>query len=1040
MTNLLEGLNEEQLSAVTHTGGPLLIIAGAGTGKTTVITRRIAWLIEQNLCKTDEVLALTFTDKAATEMQERLDVLLPLGQFDTWISTFHSFCQRILEQNALDIGLPNDFKLLGATQTWMLVYKNFERFSLDYYKPIGNPHKFIDALLQHFSRCKDEVVTPEDYLKYAEELKLNLDNPDFAKASSGKPDFVSVSSRPDSGFDDGVEGSLPRQNFSGQVGSQSLTRDDKDIDITEIKRVTELANAYHTYQQILLEEDALDFGDLVNYTLKLFQERPNILKYYQNKFKYILVDEFQDTNAAQYELVRLLAGQTGVSNETREVSSRLKSHASSLTPNLAVVGDDNQAIYKFRGASVSNILRFKEDFPSAKNITLNTNYRSSQAILDLAYNFIQHNNPNTLEVKLGINKKLINPSKTAGEGKIQVLEGKDLTEEINLVVKNILALKKENPGSSWSDFAILMRSNSASRDILPRLEAAGIPYTYLSNTGLYKKTIIAGIINYLKLLDNYHESSALYKVFNFPKFHLPAEDIASATQFTARKTISLYEALKDQEFLEKIQEESKQKIQTLLGLLNTHSELAKEKTIVEIFVQIIKDLDFGKMLSEETLENAQNRELLEQFYKKIETFEQENNDKTLKGFMEYLSLEEKAGEEGKINFDAENGPESLKVMTVHGSKGLEFENVFLVGMVDQRFPTRAKKDAIELPERLIKDILPDGDFHLQEERRLFYVACTRAKKNLFFSWSSDYGGARGKKPSIFLVEAGLLPSDKISKATGKVVLQPQTTHPKKQIYKILPTSFSYSAIKSFLQCPLEYKYNYYLKLPQAGSPYFSFGQTIHKVFEKYLLEYKKRLDKPAIDLFGERTKENLLPDFNYLEKLYEEHWVDEWYLNKKQKAEYREKGEELLKVFYEKTTSAPPKVKYIEKFFKLKMAEFEFVGKIDRADETPEGLKIIDYKTGKPPKTKSDEDTDQLRIYQLAARDFLKEKTHSMAYWYLEGDAWKEVETATPDEMLHLEEHLLDTMKKITEAVKFDLFAEIHYNSKQHICNFEGWE
>lgn len=330
--SILNDLNPEQKQAVTYGDGPFLIIAGAGTGKTTVITRRIAYLILSEKAKPEEILALTFTDKAAGEMEERVDKLLPYGYVDLWISTFHSFCERILRQHALDIGLALNFKLLNQAQQTLLIRQNFDRFDLDYYKPLGNPFKFIQNLVKHFSRAKDELVTPEEYLQHAEKIKVNQDS-----------------------------------TMSGEALDQ------------ETARLKEIAEAYHTYQQILLDNSALDFGDLINYTIKLLQTRPNILEKYRQQFKYILVDEFQDTNWAQYELLKLLAIPKN---------------------NLTVVADDDQSIYKFRGASYNNVIQFKKDFPSSQAVTLLRNYRSMQNILDLAHQFIQLNNPNRLEAQV----------------------------------------------------------------------------------------------------------------------------------------------------------------------------------------------------------------------------------------------------------------------------------------------------------------------------------------------------------------------------------------------------------------------------------------------------------------------------------------------------------------------------------------------------------------------------------------------------------------------------------------------------------------
>ena len=1013
MADLLENLNTEQLLAVTHQRGPLLIVAGAGTGKTTVITRRIAWLISQKLAKPEEILALTFTEKAASEMEERVDLLMPLGYVDFWISTFHAFCERLLKQHALDIGLSGDFELLDDTKQWVLVYKNLDKFTLDYYRPLGNPSKFISSMLQHFSRCKDELITPEDYLQYAQGLQLSDGN------------------------------------------AELIPSEDK---ATEIKRVTELANAYHVYQKLLLDNGYLDFGDLINYTLELFRRRPNILQFYRNRFKHILVDEFQDTNVAQYELVRLLAGTAGTRDNWQGTSTaqttRNTSSLSPVTCNLTVVGDDDQSIYKFRGASVSNILKFEQDYPGVTQITLTQNYRSSQAILDLAYKLIQQNNPDRLEVKLGISKRLVNPTvetrdKRQETSQIEVLEGKDLSDELDLVVKKILTLKDMHPETSWNDFAILIRSRGASDEILPRLEAAGIPFTYLANTGLYRKQLVADLIGYLKLLDNYHESGSLYRTLNFPKFRLPAQDLATLTYYSGKHTLSLYETLKkteEREESEKVEElgkleaASRGKIKDLLESVHAHTELAKDRTVVEVFVQVVKDLRVADMLEEETLENAQNRELLEQFFKQIEAFEQDKttSDKSLRAFLTDLDLELRAGHDGDIKFDPNIGPETLKVLTVHAAKGLEFENVFVVNLVDQRFPTREKSTGIDIPEPLVKDILPEGDFHLQEERRLFYVALTRAKKRLYLTWSKDYGGSRAKKPSLFLQETELVPSEKTTKATGKVVFSRPESHPKRQVYQELPSTFSYSAINTFKKCPLEYKYAHYLKLPLPGAPQLSFGVTIHSTFQRYLEEYQRTMHALQMDLFGASAKPEL-PSFERLLELYEAEWKDEWYPSKESKEGYREKGKELAKVFYEHCKKDLPKPLFIEKKFLLKLGELNFVGKIDRADSGAEGLHVIDYKTGQPQKRKSDEDVDQLRIYQWACQEQFQEKVASLCYWYLEKNEFVEVPVASGEEIVALQESLLTTMQNIRDAVKYDRFSELHKKAKQHNCNFEDF-
>ncbi len=975
---LLEGLNKEQLNAVKHTEGPLLIVAGAGTGKTTVVTRRIAYLVTQGLAKPDEIAALTFTEKAAGEMQERVDLLLPLGYYDKWICTFHGFCERILKTHALDIGIPNDFSILGDTQQWIFIYKNLDKFNLDYYKPLGNPGKFISALLSHFSRLKDEVISPEEYLNYGEKLVLDSDQSENQKI---------------------------RKSDSEQSDSSDLS------DQSEKLRINELANAYHTYQKLLIDNNYLDFGDLIHYTLKLFTKRPKILKHYQDKFKFIMVDEFQDTNVAQYQLVKLLAGQK---------------------LNLTVVGDDDQSIYKFRGASVSNILKFKQDYPSFKQITLVENYRSSQNILDLAYNFIQANNPDRLEVKLNISKRLNSNIKDVGT--IEVIQAPDLNSELNEVVKKILSLKTNG---SWNDYAILIRANSAANDLLPLLYTSGIPYTFFASKGLYKKPIILELLSYMKLLDNFHDSTALYKVFNLAKFQINHRDLATLLMHAHKKALSLFDTLAQTTAVPGLQAETHNKISTLLEALKRHSLLNKSLHASEIFVHIVKDLGIEDAVKEETMQAAENREFIEQFYKKIENFSQTNDDKSLHNFLLLLDLEQEAGNDGEIKFNPDSGPESIKVMTIHSAKGLEFKYVFVINMVDQRFPTREKSDAIEIPTALIKDILPEGDFHLQEERRLFYVAITRAKTNLYLTWAKDYGGTREKKPSVFLAETGLVPSEKISKATGKVVFG----KPMRQSLEVYvpPTQFSYSQLNDFETCPLKYKYQHYLKLPVEGSCHLSFGQTIHKVFEDYLKLYKTNIDLPQQDLFGGKPLD-VLPKFEFLEQLYQKNWVDDWYKDKKEKEQYRAMGKTMLKTFYDELLANGAKPKYIEQFFKLKIGSYNFVGKIDRADSVDGGISIFDYKTGKVPKKNGGKDLDQLYIYQWAAQDFLNEKVIGLTYWFLQDNQFILEPIADQKSIEAVEKKLLEIIERIVDVTKYNKFKEEHNKVRDHKCQFEFLE
>ncbi len=999
--DLLKQLNPEQKQAVTHKDGPLLIVAGAGTGKTTVITQKIAWLILEKLAKPDEILAVTFTEKAAQEMEERVDQLLPYGYVDLWISTFHSFAQRVLEADGLDIGLPNDFKLLDQTQAWLLVRQNLDKFNLDYYKPLGNPTKFIHALLKHFSRCKDELVAPEDYLKYAEDLKLDND-----------------------AFDLGVVQSNNKKKVETQHGA---SLQDDEIKAQEIKRLNEVAEAYHVYQKLLLDNNALDFGDLINYCLKLFQERPKILNKYRQKFKYLLIDEFQDTNYAQYQLIKLLAAPEN---------------------NLTVVADDDQSIYKFRGASVSNILEFKKDYPDSTDVFLTTNYRSQQNILDLSYNFIQLNNPDRLEQQYKdkgqkLSKKLKSHKK--GQAVIEHLASETLDDEVSLVAEKIFQLKEADKDFSWNDIGILVRANDSAKPFTEGLNRAGIATQFLASSGLYNKPIILDIIAYLKLLDDYHESPALYRVLNLPVINIPLKDLIKLNYFAKRKSWSLYETLKQAPTISSIKQGTLQAINKVLGFIESHTQLAKAKSVGQVILAFLEDTGYLKHLTkEESLVSQQNASYLNQFYKKVKDFEAASADTSVKTFLELIDYELESGEEGSLSQELDQGPEAVKALTVHSAKGLEFKHVFIVNLVDRRFPTTERKDPIELPDALVKEILPSGNAYLQEERRLFYVAMTRAMQGLYFTSAQNYGGVQKKKPSKFLTELDIVSEPQTVKGSDIGYPGQVAVEAKDQInyQDLLPKKFSFSQIKAFETCPYQYRFAHILKIPIHGKWSLSYGKTIHDTLHKYFLAYLRGQEKAQGDLFGSKKSQAnpTKPKLDDLLKLYEESWIDDWYQDKNQKDKYFQQGKNQLKEFYQGLGDKWPPVAHLERAFNLKLksdqGEITFKGVIDRQDKienqeqgptqgrTPtqrrrtgnQEYEIIDYKTGKDKSDKiSAEDKKQLLIYQIAAQEVFGEEVATLTYHYIDGNS-KVSFLGTDKELEKQKDKMVKTVQEIKKA------------------------
>lgn len=1010
LNNLLENLNSEQLLAVMHKDGPLLIVAGAGTGKTTVIAQRIAYIIEQGLAKSDEILALTFTEKAAAEMEDRVGALLPIGYLDLWISTFHSFCETILKEHCLDIGLPAGFKLLNEFEQWALFKKNLDKFNLNYYRPLGNPTKFIQVLIKHFGRAKDENISPIDYLVYVDGLKKYL--------MSGEDKILKVKSKlkiNDEKFYD-ADG-----NFNKIIVEQ------------EIARVGEVANAYGVYQQLLLDNNALDFGDLINYCLKLFKDRPAILEKYKKQFKFILLDEFQDTNWAQYELIKLL------------VSSK---------QNLVVVGDDDQSIYKFRGASLSNILQFKKDFPKSKEIILTKNYRSLQNILDLSYNFIKLNNPNRLEyqlqnqnskIKKKLNKKLIAVNvNDINFSFIEVIRGIDLSDEVKLVIEKIIELKIKDKDCSWDDFAILTRANDSAKIFINELEKVQLPYIFGSARGLYLKPIIIDVISYFKLLDNYHESRAVYRILNLPIFSFTYQELVNFNFLAYKKAWSLYEVLINSSVWQPVPE-LLEKIKKVLNLIDKHIALIKQQKTSEIFLAFMNDSGYLRYLTNKDNQNSQEIvNLLNQFMKRIKAFEATNDDKSVKAFLEELNMEMEAGEEGSLAVDLDVGPEAIKILTAHGAKGLEFKYVFIVNLVDKRFPTIERKEQIELPDALVKEILPIGDVHLQEERRLFYVAMTRAKVGLYFSWAEDYGGARKKKPSRFLDELGMVGNNNFFVTNNKLIINNklQTTNYKlenrEQIKEknniFSPTYFSYSQLAAFSNCPYQYRFAHILRVPVAGKEQFSFGKTLHITLQKlFSLINERRKSTSSTNgverIFPEIKEEELL-------ELYNISWIDDWYDSKKKKEERYEQGKKILVEFYKKYQNNWPTALFLEKGFNIKIADKNswntICGVIDRIDQIIDAdgtskIKIIDYKTGQPKSELTFDEKEQLFIYQMAVEEIFRQPVANLSFYYLDNN--------TEVEFLGSAEDLAKAKIKISATIAKIKLGEFLPNPSQ-LCKF----
>ena len=628
---LLDELNDKQYEAVVETEGPCLIIAGAGSGKTKVLTHKIAYLIDEKDVKPWDILAITFTNKAANEMKERVENLVGDIAKDMWIGTFHSICVRILRKFIDRIGFETSFVIFDTSDQKTMVKKILKEQNLD-------DKLFSDkSVLYEISNAKNEMLEPAEYaVKY-------------------KGDF----------------------------------------------RKEQIADIYRIYQKKLKENNAIDFDDIINFTIKILTENPDILEYYSNKFKYVLVDEYQDTNKAQFTLITLLASKFG---------------------NITVVGDNDQGIYSFRGADISNILNFEKDFPGTKIIKLEQNYRCTQNILNAA-NAVIKNNETKYEKQLWTKNE---------EGSLpKVFRGDDEYDEANYIVSQINSLKREEY-YKYSDFAVLYRMNTQSRSIEDILRRENIAYKIVGGLKFYERKEIKDIIAYLRLIQNPSDNLSLIRIINEPKRGVGKTSLDKVEELSTQNGISMFEVIKraDEFGLGRVYANTRDFVSTIEDLRSKKDGMK----ISDLVKQTLNQSGYTKALEDEDTVEAENRiENLDEFLTVAIEFEDESAENTLGDFLEGITLSSDLD-------NMEESEESVTLMTLHSAKGLEFPVVFLVGMEEGIFPG-------------YKSINEPGE--LEEERRLCYVGITRAKEKLHLTCARQrtiFGSTSCNQISRFLKE------------------------------------------------------------------------------------------------------------------------------------------------------------------------------------------------------------------------------------------------------------------------------------------------
>lgn len=911
-------LTPSQTRAVKHKEGPLLVVAGAGTGKTLVIIERIAHLISSGIARPEEILALTFSEKAASEMEERLDIILPMGRFGYTISTFHAFGDSILREKGLAIGIDPNFRVLTRPEQIIFLREHLFEFNLNYYRPLGDPTRFIEAIAALISRAKDEDVSPEEYIEYVSTLR---------KMSIGKPD---------------------------------------DQELKELsEEQMELAFTYKKHQELMIQNGFIDFGDQVNLTLRLFRNHPRILRSYQDRYRFILIDEFQDTNYAQFQLLRLLA-------------DRLR--------NIMVVGDDDQSIYKFRGAAISNILKFKEYYPDAAQVVLTENFRSTQVILDASYKLIQNNNPDRLEIKNCIDKRL--KSGKREDNPILCLPYDNVLNEASGIA-SLIEKKVSSRNYRYLDFAILVRANKDAEPYIKELERRGIPYIFSGSSGLYEQEEVRFLLSFLRVISDPYDNLSLHHLASSDIYNISMYGIAICASMGRRLHISLYTILKnlsEYPWAKDISIEDKEKIKQLAEEIDSYIEYSRSASPGELLYRYLVDSGYLNRLSDADLSLSDLKiRNIARFFERMENFSRLTRHDRVVEFVRYLDMLLEVGDEEAI-IDIDSNEDLVRVLTVHKSKGLEFRVVIMAGMVNDRFPRRNNPEKIELPQNLIKEYLPINDFHLQEERRLFYVGMTRAEGELCITSASDYGGKRKKRLSRFVSEAlGIEEKELIQRSVFSEecsvgrdisVKDINTKHYPLSTFKPIPENqvitLSYNQINDYLTCPLKYKYSHILSASGLFRHHLQvYGEAIHKALGEYL---KSKINGRYLKL------EDLIGQF-------ERYCISEGFISKAHNEKRLEEGKKILEHFYEREVKSDIVPIYIEKEFSFFIDKNRINGRWDRVDESNGLVKITDYKSSSVDKReaadKETKESFQLAIYSLAYHKIYKKMPDIVELYFL---------------------------------------------------------
>ena len=882
--HLLADLNDEQYKAVTHGEGPLLVVAGAGTGKTQVITRRVAWLIAQQRATPEEILALTFTDRAAEEMQGRVDRLVPYGYATTPIKTFHAWGDELLRENSHRLGISGELRVLGRAEVVLLLREHLFELGLSRFAPLGDPTRFLGDLAGYISRAKEEGVGADQIDTFAADLR--------ARADSLRSETL-------------VDEKVRRQVSAHADALQRLGEEHG-----------ELAAAYRAYRTILASNGLLDFGDQVLLAYELLRDDPLVAARVRERHRWLLVDEYQDTNRLQGALVDLIAQ-----------GSR----------NLTAVGDDDQSIYRFRGAAIENILGFVDRYPDAEKVVLTRNYRSTTPILSAARRLIRFNDPERLETKLGISKELRAEAEGSAPHPVAFRRFRTTADEADWIASEIRSSVAS--GRLPRDHAVLVRANVDTTEIGRSLNMAGIPWRASGAAGLYDRPEVRLLLAGLRHAADPDASAPLFLIAADPRFKVPASTLAAAVGKSRRDHRPLREALQS------VGANSPDTVRLLLQLSDLVKE-SVERTSGEVLYRWLRESGLLAELTREATPEAD--EQIRNIGRLFDVVRSRSRLLELDRAPFLVRYLEELGEAGDDPSAADVDPDldAVALLTVHQAKGLEFPVVFVANMVETRFPARGRPPRLALAAELggSEEIVPRDprapetptaldEEALREERRLAYVALTRAREQLYLTASERAtGGVRPRKVSRFISEALDLARTQLEETafTGEqnsAVAALEVAEPAAAVLPArvpgaaeqTPLTLSYTAIEAYLACPLRYHYQQRLRIPLPPHHAAIYGSALHA----------------AVAEFHRGQMAGAVPSFEVLVDALNRSWQSAGFISRTHEEARYAAALKVLERFSDEERASGAVPAYVEKDFSFEIGGHKIRGRWDRVDVTP---------------------------------------------------------------------------------------------------------